>query len=106
MDNYQNELYGTIESSAFTESDCGEGFDNSQTIATQKKNVNKHPLLTIQLVVALCALLFLYILKFTGAPFFDYIIGIYQTAMNESVVFDSDTKELDYSWLFATDDEV
>lgn len=69
------------------------------------KRHSKHPVLTFQLTVSLCVLLFLFIIKFLGTPLYTWVMTWYENEISKSVIYDGDFEGLDFSSLFATDDE-
>lgn len=69
------------------------------------KKHSKHPVLTVQLTVSLCVLLFLFIIKFLGAPIFTAVMAWYENEISKSVIYDGDFESLDFSAFFATNDE-
>lgn len=69
------------------------------------KRHSKHPVLTFQLTVSLCVLLFLFIIKFLGTPLYSAVMSWYENEISKSVIYDGDFENLDFSALFATNDE-
>ncbi len=82
--------------------------DNCDSVPAGPQKINKHskhPVLTVQLTFAICVLLFLFVLKFMGAPVFDTIISWYKSEISESVIYNGDFESFDFSSLFSTADE-
>jgi len=69
------------------------------------KKLPRHPVLTIQLTLCLCALLFLFIVKFMAYPLYSKIITWYESQISRSVIYDGDFESFDFSTLFSTTDE-
>lgn len=78
---------------------------NLDSTPAKVKHPGKHPVLTFQLVVALCVLLLLFAIKFADNSLYSRIISLYQTKISESVIFNGDFESLDFSFLMSTDDE-
>lgn len=66
---------------------------------------SKHPVLTIQITLSICVLLFIFIVKFLSAPLYEKVIGWYQQEISKSVVYNFDFESLDFSSVFSTPDE-
>ena len=79
--------------------------ESSEEVSVSNKKPSKHPVLTIQLILAICVLLFLFTLKFLGAPLFDTITSWYDNEISKSVIFNGDFENFDFSSVFATADE-
>ncbi len=78
----------------------------TDAVATPKREKHsKHPVLTIQLTLSLCVLLFIFIIKFLSTPFYDKVMDWYRTEISKSVVYNFDFESLDFSSVFATPDE-
>lgn len=74
-------------------------------VEVKAKKHSKHPVLTIQLTVSLCVLLFLFIIKFLGTPLYTAVMTWYEKEISKSVIYNGDFESMDFSSLFATDDE-
>lgn len=80
--------------------------DTLEEVAISKsKKHSKHPVLTIQLTLSLCVLLFVFIIKFLSTPLYDKVIAWYQSEISKSVVYNFDFENLDFSSVFSTPDE-
>lgn len=71
----------------------------------KERQHSKHPVLTIQLTVSLCILLFLFIIKFLGTPVYSAIITWYEDEISKSVIYNGEVENFDFSSLLATSDE-
>ncbi len=66
---------------------------------------SKHPVLTIQLTLSLCVLLFIFLIKFLSAPLFEKVIEWYEYEISKSIIYNFDFENLDFSSVFSTPDE-
>ncbi len=90
------------EASADTQSSYSEIKEN-----TKKKNRVSSPVLTIQLVICLLLLIFLFLAKTFAVDTFDKIKLWYDTELSASLFFSGDFSELDYSQILgSTEDEL
>ena len=67
---------------------------------------SKHPVLTIQLTLSLCVLLFIFLIKFLSVPLYEKVMWWYEQEISKSIVYNFDFESLDFSTIFATPDEV
>lgn len=74
-------------------------------VEIKPKKQSKHPILTIQLIISLCALLFLFVIKFLGAPIYNTIMSWYESEISKSVIYNGNFESFDFSTLFSTADE-
>ena len=111
MDNFNiNDVYSEndwqdVSTPVIKEEAISENSNENNLIKEKAKKHNKHPVLTLQLTVALCVLLFLFVLKFIGTPVFESIMSWYKTETSKSLIFNGDFESFDFSSLFATSDE-
>lgn len=85
-------------------SDCED--DTEELLVKESKNRrSKAPVLTFQLVVVMCVLLFLFILRFLNVPAFDRVMDWYKLEISKSVIFSGDFENFDFTSIFATSDE-
>lgn len=73
---------------------------------TDKIRKYKSPVLTFQLILALCLLLFLFVIKLLNLPLYDFVMSKYNVYMSESVIYDGNFKDFDFSFLSSTADEI
>ncbi len=103
MDNLRpDELF---ENDSFDISYPDDGLTERKSESAEYIKVNKHPVLTFQLVIVLCVTLFLFVVKFCSADLFSVIIKSYETEVSKSIIYDGDSS-FDLTGLFSTDDEV
>lgn len=74
--------------------------------AKKPKKPSKHPVLTVQLTLSLCVLLFVFVLKILSAPFYDKVLTWYENEISNSITYNFDFESVDFSSVFATPDEV
>ncbi len=79
--------------------------DDEPEVIEKPKKRSKHPVLTLQLTISLCALLFLFILKFLGTELYTAVINWYENEISKSVIYNGDFESFDFSSVFATGDE-
>ena len=110
MDNYnynQNDDWVSLSQPVVKTEQDTEAFENQEdNVAKYTKQKSKHPVLTFQLTVSLCILLFLFIVKFLSAPLYSAVIDWYESQLSQSVIYNGDFESSDFSALFATRDEV
>lgn len=85
------------------ESDFNDSLESNAS--PSEKRHSKHPVLTLQLILVLCVLLFLFALKFLSPPFFESVMTFYEAQISKSVLINGDFESLNYASLFASDDE-
>lgn len=104
MDNYQNNEYTESYNSALNVDEDKSVELNSDSVSYVK--INKHPVLTFQLVIVMSVTLFMFIIKFCSADLFSVIINRYEAEISKSIIYNGDFDSLDFSGVFSTDDEV
>lgn len=88
-----------------TEVSDSEIINDESEIITKTRKHSKHPVLTLQLTLALCVLLFLFVLKILGTPVYNSVMSWYESEISRSVIYNGDFENFDFSNLFATSDE-
>lgn len=100
-DQWQN-LSTPVVKTEYTEPE--EDFSETGSVKKREKH-SKHPVLTIQLTLSLCVLLFVFIVKFLSTPLYEGIMRWYDYEISKSVIYNFDFENLDFSSIFATPDE-
>lgn len=111
MDNFNNNnIYPDDQwqslSTPIVKTEAADAADEEPEVTVKPKKHSKHPVLTLQLTISLCALLFLFILKFLGTELYNSVINWYEKEISKSVIYNGDFESLDFSSLFSTADEV
>lgn len=104
MDNYNPHDFYEDNNSALNSFD--DNLSEAKPDAADNKKINKHPVLTLQLLLVLCVTLFLFVVKFCSADLFSVIINRYESEVSKSLIYNGDFDSFDFSDIFSTDDEV
>lgn len=103
--NFNDEWQSLSEPVIKTEHTEPESVEISENNFSERKKHSKHPVLTIQLTLSICALLFIFLIKFLSTPLYEKVMAWYDYEISKSVVYNFDFENLDFSSVFATPDE-